>query len=166
MPQYICKGPGCQRTAPPGARWCPRCEDKGLAAEKQREAARDRRRGTSHERGYDGNWQKHRLRHLRENPFCVRCTARFGPTLADSGDKSAVVDHIVRVNGPDDPLFWYLDNHQTLCNGPPEWCHNWKTQRADKEILEVFGKATKAGATMNEALDQAVQRWLELMRND
>lgn len=74
-------------------------------------------RGTAASRGYGWAWQRYRLVFLAEHPICVRHLA-IGEIVP-----SRIVDHIVRVEGADDPLFWEPTNHQALCVA----CHNVKT---------------------------------------
>lgn len=81
----------------------------------------DRSRGTRHERGYGGTWEKTRERILRrDNGLCQECL-RNG-VLTSVGDKpySAWCDHIIpkAEGGTDDDT-----NLQTLCRS----CHQKKT---------------------------------------
>lgn len=77
---------------------------------------RDRRPNSS-QRGYGYRWQRYARGFLSQFPLCVHCE-RAGRTTA-----AAAVDHIQRVTGPTDPLFWRRENHQPLC-----WsCHSRKT---------------------------------------
>ena len=62
----------------------------------------DARRGTAHERGYTGAWQKARAGFLRSHPLCAKHAAK-GETVAAS-----VVDHIVPHKG-NMTLFWLLE---------------------------------------------------------
>lgn len=39
------------------------------------------------------------------------------------------VDHIIPVDGPDDPRFWDPENHQSLCHA----CHSAKTMAEQNE---------------------------------
>lgn len=80
----------------------------------------DARRGTAHERGYTGAWQKARAGFLRSHPLCAKHAAK-GETVAAS-----VVDHIVPHKG-DMTLFWEHDNWQALCKP----CHDYKTATED-----------------------------------
>ena len=80
------------------------------------------RRPNSYRRGYSTDrWITYRKRFIVKNPFCRSCLKRGRevPTYA--------VDHIKRVNGPEDPLFWEPTNHQPLCRS----CHSRKTVRFD-----------------------------------
>lgn len=51
------------------------------------------------------------------------------PECVECGDPGDVTDHIIPITGPDDPLFWDPENHQTLC----ENCHNQKTAKETSE---------------------------------
>ena len=74
------------------------------------------RGGAAHEKGYDARWHKYRNWYLAQHPLCVVC------------DHAAnVVDHIVPVNGKDDPLFYEMTNHQALCRP----CHDAKHRDKD-----------------------------------
>lgn len=80
----------------------------------------DARRGTAHERGYTGAWQKARAGFLRSHPLCA-AHATKGETVA-----ALVVDHIVPHKG-DRVLFWDYGNWQALCKP----CHDYKTATQD-----------------------------------
>jgi 5-methylcytosine-specific restriction enzyme A len=71
-------------------------------------------------RGYGRDWQKLRLSHLQQNPWCVRCEQDGRVTAA------AQVDHTIPHKG-DPALFWDPDNLQSLC----ETCHSRKTAVED-----------------------------------
>lgn len=80
----------------------------------------DARRGTAHERGYTGDWQKARKAWLLEHPLCVECE-REGEFVT-----AIDVDHIVPHRG-DRELFWDQENWQGLCKR-----HHWaKTGRGE-----------------------------------
>ena len=68
----------------------------------------DAQRGSSHQRGYTGRWQKARLTFLGRHPLCKHC--------ADEGliRAATVVDHIIARKG-DQVLFWDTTNWQPLC---------------------------------------------------
>lgn len=87
----------------------------------------ERQRGTSAERGYGSRWQRYRVGFLTDHPICARCGQMVGP--------HGHVDHIKAVSGPDDPAFWDVGNHQTLC---PR-CHSLKTAEEDGS----FGRPAK-----------------------
>lgn len=87
-------------------------------------------RGNSTERGYGYRWQQYRSAWLREHPLCGdRIDGPSGEhsQCARQGRVTAAtdVDHIERINGGSDALFWEPSNHQSLCHG----CHSSKTQR-------------------------------------
>lgn len=76
--------------------------------------AKEKRRGTSHSRGYGRRHQRMRTMVLSEEPFCLRCRAQG---IARS---SVVMDHIVpKSQGGTDER----SNLQGLC----VQCHNRKT---------------------------------------
>lgn len=101
-PKRICSYPGCPCFAVVGSK----CE----AHAKQSRQAVDRQRGTAHQRGYTGRWNRYSKWFLKQpgNQICKlridgRCTLAAG-----------CVDHIKPVP-PDDPLFWEPSNHQASC---------------------------------------------------
>jgi 5-methylcytosine-specific restriction protein A len=75
-------------------------------------------RGSAQERGYTFRWAQASKRHLAHEPFCRRCKARGIVTIA------TLTDHIIPVDGPNDPLFWKESNWQSLDVA----CHAEKTQ--------------------------------------
>lgn len=77
-----------------------------------RRKIRDRQRKTATQRGYNSVWSRYSRGRLERFPECEEC-----------GDPGDVTDHIKPVTGPDDPLFWDEQNHQTLCYS----CHGQKT---------------------------------------
>lgn len=87
-------------------------------------------RSNSTRRGYGYRWQRYRESWLQSHPVCgdrERGRSAEHSECARSGRVSAAtdVDHIKRVTGPDDPLFWEPSNHQSLCHV----CHSLKTVR-------------------------------------
>jgi 5-methylcytosine-specific restriction protein A len=82
--------------------------------------AKDRQRGSAHQRGYTKQWSKASKQFLRDNPLCVHCK--------DEGLIRAAteVDHIIAHKG-DQLLFWLPDNLQALCKP----CHSRKTIKED-----------------------------------
>lgn len=104
----------CSHGHPPftGSR-CPHCASAS-------KARADRNRPSARARGYDGKWERARLRFLGEHPLCVVCEREGRLTAA------SVVDHITPHKG-DQRLFWDESNWQPLC-AP---CHSEKTARED-----------------------------------
>lgn len=100
------------------------CEPHTLA-HKEREIVKkreyDQLRGTRTERGYNNRWVKYSKLFRDANPLCKHCKAKgyLKP--------STCVDHIIPVDGPDDPLFWDETNHQALCH----FHHSVKTAKED-----------------------------------
>jgi 5-methylcytosine-specific restriction protein A len=71
----------------------------------------DKQRGSAHSRGYTKEWWERSRAFLRKpgNEFCkLRLEGCFG--------LSQCTDHIIPVDGPDDPNFWNEDNWQASCN--------------------------------------------------
>ena len=108
-----CTAPGCGKLVRDGSG---RCD----AHKRLEQKANDARRGTAHERGYTGAWQKAREAWLRKHPLCTRHEAR-GEIVA-----ATVVDHI-RPHRGDRELFWDGTNWQSLCKR----CHDVKTASED-----------------------------------
>lgn len=88
---------------------------------KRRKQKTKESRPSSSARGYGYRWEKYSKQYRLQHPLCVHCLKR-GITTA-----TECVDHIEPVSGPNDPLFWDPDNHQSLCNT----CHGIKTQTED-----------------------------------
>jgi 5-methylcytosine-specific restriction protein A len=114
QPKKRCGYPGCPRTT--RQRYC----DEHLPIARR---FYDRRRGTTKERGYDGDWERvaeHR-RHL-DSGLCQHCI-RDGLVTA-----SNLVDHILPIHIRPD---WRLeiDNTQVLCRD----CHTRKTSKDNKQ---------------------------------
>lgn len=79
----------------------------------------DRQRGTSTQRGYNSaRWKALRLSILIERRY--QCSACHLYNATD-------VDHLVAVDGPDDPLFWQRSNLDAKCHA----CHSRKTVAID-----------------------------------
>lgn len=74
-------------------------------------------------RGYGRRWQRYSKDRLGRHPLCVDPYGRHaGRPVA-----AVATDHIVPVNGEDDPLFYEPMNHQSLCQS----CHSEKTAKED-----------------------------------
>ena len=114
-PKSICRYPGCGRLIDSGS-YCERHQK----VEKEQKALFDKRRQSSHERGYSYQWRKARQLFLLESPLCIECEKQGRLTAA------TVVDHIVPHKG-DQFLFWDESNWAPLCTS----CHNRKTARED-----------------------------------
>ena len=80
------------------------------------------------------NWIKLSIRFREQWPLCAHCEREGVTTVITSGDGKGCVDHIIRVNGQDDPAFWVDANMQGLCIRH----HSIKTQ------LETSGEYTEA----------------------
>jgi 5-methylcytosine-specific restriction protein A len=124
VPQY-CKAPGCDELVREG--FCP-------AHERRAQRQYDDRRGSSHARGYGARWRDFVLHFRSLYPLCGMRPPGAPDTL-DSECRAQkrvrpmwVVDHIVPVQGKDDPRFYDPTNHQALC----EACHNRKRQRESR----------------------------------
>jgi len=114
-PKSICRQPGCGRLInAPG--YCDRHEFH----DQERKAKADKRRQSSHQRGYSYQWSQARELFLKAYPICANCERRGRITAA------TVVDHIIPHRG-DDFLFWDESNWQPLCAS----CHSRKTAKED-----------------------------------
>lgn len=92
-----------------------------VAHKKLMQQVQDAKRGSAHERGYTGAWQRARAGWLRKHPLC-KLHQDKGEVVAAS-----VVDHIIPHKG-DDVLFWdSATNWQSLCKP----CHDRKTATED-----------------------------------
>ena len=101
----FCAHPGC--SALTSERYCEQHKDDERELRKQQ----DFRRGSSRARGYTARWDRYSkwFLSLPQNQFCAlhmddRCAGI-----------AQCVDHIDPPDGPDDPRFWDMDNHQPAC---------------------------------------------------
>jgi 5-methylcytosine-specific restriction protein A len=85
------------------------------------ELVRTDARRSSSTRGYGYRWRLYRDGFLSVPRLCA-CGCRQMVTV-----ENGVVDHIVPVSGPDDPLFWEPTNHQAMVRGH----HSKKTASSD-----------------------------------
>ena len=118
-PRKPCRKNGCNILGTTA--YCEKHTRANKITAKQKQKSYDKERGSRHERGYDSRWGRYSVAYRKANPLCVECKKKGIITLAQC------VDHIVPVNGPDDPLFWEPSNHQGLCND----CHSIKTSTED-----------------------------------
>jgi len=110
-----CRHQGCAALVTRGA-YCP----EHLLARQADQQARDRQRGSAHQRGYGAKWRKTAAGWLREHPLCCLCEQ------AGRVEAATDVDHIVPHRG-DMGLFWDPTNWQSLCHR----CHSRKTAAED-----------------------------------
>ena len=73
---------------------------------------------------YGWRWQRYRMAQLQANPLCRFCFERGLIVPA------VVVDHVVRHQGHDDPLFWDTANLQSLCKR----CHDSIKEQLDARV--------------------------------
>lgn len=140
MPRALARA--CRYGCPNDAATCP---THGRQAQAQ---AYDDRRGTAHARGYGATW-RHYTEWFRAELFRLDvtraglCGARLpgAPPTHDSECQAKgyvvpghVVDHIVPVTGPNDPRFYDPTNHQLLCDGRGNGCHDRKRQRERQAV--------------------------------
>jgi 5-methylcytosine-specific restriction protein A len=88
---------------------------------KSAKASGDEARPHSRARGYDRTWERLRLMHLNEEPFCRMCAEEGVVTPAD------MVDHVITIEERPD-LRLDPENLQSLCN--PH--HASRKQRLDR----------------------------------
>lgn len=121
-PMKLCSWPGC----PNLVRGQTYCEQHA----KQKQRNQDQRRGSAHERGYTYRWSKYSKWFLSqtENVFCKL-------QLPGCTNLAQCVDHVQAPNGPNDPLFWQRDNHQSSCLH----CNSVKGNKTLKGEAEPFG---------------------------
>ena len=79
-------------------------------------------RGNANARGYGHRWRKARLAFIRHNPLCVGYDER-GNHVASCNGFAREVDHLIPVDGPNDPRFW-MDELWRARSKP---CHSRKT---------------------------------------
>jgi 5-methylcytosine-specific restriction protein A len=113
-----CNHPGCPELTGDG--YCP--EHKKVKAQRY-----DRERGSAAERGYSSRWNNYSRLYRKKNPLCATCLKDNRVTPSEH------VDHIIPINGPNDPLFWLPSNHQSLCKS----CHSTKTIVEDRRGLNA-----------------------------
>ena len=118
-PLKQCRKPGCKNVSKNS--YCDEHLKQRKAVAKIKQRDYDKIRGTRTERGYDNRWNRYSKHYRVKNPLCVDCEKRGIITLAQC------VDHIIPVSGPDDPLFWDVTNHQSMCIP----CHSIKTAKED-----------------------------------
>src|SRR5262245_4240476 len=79
-------------------------------------------------RGYGRKWREYAAAYLAVNTRCAGVVVN-GERIhaARCNGQAQCVDHIIAVNGADDPLFWELRNHQPLSIA----CNSLKRQKVD-----------------------------------
>lgn len=118
-PRRPCKKAGCKSLCDG-----PYCSKHRLERDSERKKVAkvyDEQRGTKSERGYTSKWSRYSKAYRKANPLCVLCEKEGIMKLAQC------VDHIVPIDGENDPLFWTPANHQSLCH----YHHSLKTNRED-----------------------------------
>ena len=103
----FCRFPGCAALTKDPSGYCP--EHRYIFEEQEK--ARDVRRGSAKERGYDSRWARYSKAFLSQ-PGHQLCALRLDEGCAVVAQ---CVDHIVPPNGNRDPLFWDPANHQPAC---------------------------------------------------
>ena len=103
----FCRYPGCGELTGHESGYC----EAHRGEWERMNQARDRRRGTAQERGYDSRWARYSKWYLSlpEHQFCALRLDEKCAVLAQC------VDHIDPPNGNRDPRFWDPGNHQPAC---------------------------------------------------
>ena len=125
-PKHPCRQPRCGALVEKGY-----CERHGG----------QRRRGSSHARGYGARWRKEAGAFRQQHSYCgdreagqpvtgdSRCRAagirRLGTRDRDGEWRKNEVDHVIPTRGPADPRPYDGSGFQTLCKS----CHQAKSQR-------------------------------------
>lgn len=115
-PNRPCSQPNCRAYQAPGSRYC-------ALHKRATDAAYDKARGTSTERGYDATWQRIRASYLMDHPQC-----------ADCGEPANEVHHIAPLaqGGTHE-----ASNLMALCKG----CHSKRTDRfRNREVQLAEGR--------------------------
>ena len=106
-PRKVCLKSGCGKLTT--GTYCEEHEAKRKQNKKVEIKKYDNSRGTAASRGYNYKWQQYSKQYRKDHPLCIMCEKEGKLSLAQC------VDHIKAVSGPDDPLFWDVNNHQGLC---------------------------------------------------
>lgn len=99
------------------------------------------RRASAAERGYAHGWPKLRAAYVAQHPLCEDCLARGRTVIVDE------VDHVIPINGLDDPLRLLWENLRSRCRP----CHAVKTARCDERIRAEYEASGDAEAV--------IERW-------
>lgn len=97
--------------------------------------AADRQRGSSTARGYNSRWSKYSKWFLRQ-PENVFCKLQF----PGCNNVAQCVDHIDPHDGPTDPRFWEVSNHQPACIR----CNSVKGRRTIVGVGKPFEAMTQS----------------------
>jgi 5-methylcytosine-specific restriction protein A len=95
------------------------------------------RRASASERGYDSRWTKLRAAYVAQHPLCEDCIAE-GRTMAVHE-----VDHIIPINGINDPLRLMWDNLRSRCRS-----HHASKTRQDERIRAEYEASGDAAAVI------------------
>lgn len=108
----------------------------------------DRRASAERERkqdAYGPEWNRLSGVYFRANPLCEDC----GAAPYNGTRRRHEVDHIIPINGPDDPLLLEVRNLRTRCRS----CHAAKTARHDKAIREEYDRTMDVAAVITKWRD-------------
>jgi 5-methylcytosine-specific restriction endonuclease McrA len=142
-PDKACRVLGCPYVAP--------CPVHGRqVTEPLRQAERDRGRLSAHRRGYGHKWRGFAERYFAELwrlkvPRAGQCGCRH-PSAPPTDDSvcareglirmATLIDHIIPITGPGDPLLYDKSNLQGLC----DTCHNKKRKRESDAAKRRHGR--------------------------
>jgi len=79
------------------------------ATRKKSSEVRDKHKGSRHERGYDGDWERVRNAYINTHTLCEICEQEDRVTPAED------VDHKIPFRGLNDPLRLLWSNLQSIC---------------------------------------------------
>ena len=115
-PRKPCRTPGCNVLTHEA--YCKAHKRLVEVVKREERIKYDNTRGTSASRGYTYRWTQFSRLFRQNNPLCEMCKDKGILKVAQC------VDHIIAVDGIDDPLFYEESNLQSLCN---TW-HNLKSE--------------------------------------
>jgi 5-methylcytosine-specific restriction protein A len=125
-PLAPCKHCGCPELTRNKSGYCDDHQDEYKPRDYQSE---NKRRGSASSKGYGYRWQKYRVWFLRQ-PANQICKLHLpGCTVV-----ATEVDHIEPPNGPGDPNFWNMENHQPACRH----CNSIKGRKMIKGTYDMM----------------------------
>ena len=108
----------------------------------------DKRRGSAVERGYDSRWHKLRAWYVAGNPLCEDCSDKGLTVEVDE------VDHVIPINGPNDPLRLDAENLRSRC----KTCHTTKTYNLDRRLRGMYDGLLNSGIGYVAARDAVLNK--------
>lgn len=111
-------------------------------------------RGSSAERGYDGEWTAFRNEVITDHPICEHCWHFDGRSVP-----TKEIDHVIPITGPTDPLRFDRKDVRGLCRAH----HHRKTKRLDKRIRAYFDRLISNRMSFETARDATVAKFRYLV---